>query len=128
MKLFLLILACCSLNTGFAQADTAAAPQMKQYWFVMVIKGKERDKLMDTAIINRLQAGHLANIERMAKSGRLNIAGPFTDNGYWRGIFIFDCPTREEVERLLANDPAIVAGRLDYEIHPLWAMQGAILK
>jgi len=48
------------------------------------------------------------------------VAGPFGDEGKWIGLFIFDCETKEEVEKLLKTDPAIAAGRLNYEIHPWW--------
>ena len=51
---------------------------------------------------------------------KLKVAGPFGDEGKWIGIFIFDCSTKEEVEKLVNTDPAIKAGRLNYEIHPWW--------
>jgi len=112
-------------------SDTAAAApkyEMKQYWFVMLIKGKRRDEIKDTAVINKLQEGHMANIVRLNKLGKLQIAGPFGDDGPWRGIFIFDAATKEEVEGYLKTDPAIAAGRMDYEIHPWWTAKGNTFK
>lgn len=94
--------------------------EMKQYWFVMLTRGARRNEITDTALINRLQAGHMKNMEIMANAGKLTLAGPFGDDGNWRGLFIFNAATKEEVEKLLKDDPAIVAGRLDYEIHPWW--------
>lgn len=102
--------------------------EMKQYWFVMLTKGKDRDKITDTAVINKLQAGHMANMQVMADMGKLMVAGPFGDDGNWRGIFIFDAASKEEVEKLLQTDPAIKAGRLDYEIHPWWTAKGTTFK
>lgn len=101
---------------------------MKQYYFVMLTKGERRNEITDTAIINKLQAGHLANIGKLAKAGKILVAGPFGDDGNWRGIFIFDCETKEEVEKLLNTDPAIAAGRLAYEIHPWWTAKNAVFK
>ncbi len=101
---------------------------MKQYYFVMLTKGERRNEITDTAIINKLQAGHLANIGKLAKDGKILVAGPFGDDGNWRGIFIFDCETKEEVEKLLNTDPAIAAGRLAYEIHPWWTAKNAVFK
>jgi hypothetical protein len=54
-----------------------------------------------------------------SKSPEMNI------RKYWfvmqmRGYFFFDFETKEEVEQLLANDPAIAAGRPAYEIHPFY--------
>lgn len=92
------------------------ASQIRQYWFVMLTRGPHRDQ--DSATAAKLQSGHLANIQRLYNEGKLKVAGPFGDDGDWLGIFIFDCPTREEVVRFLQTDPAIGAGRLMYEVKP----------
>jgi len=94
--------------------------EMKQYWFVMLTRGARRNEITDTTVLNKLQEGHMKNMEVMANAGKLTLAGPFGDDGNWRGLFIFNAATKEEVEALLKNDPAIAAGRLDYEIHPWW--------
>ena len=97
---------------------TKARPEdtIKKYWFVMLMKGQNRSQ--DSATAAKLQEGHMANINRLYYDGKLKVAGPFGDDGNWRGIFIFDCETKEEVETLLNTDPAIAAGRLAYELHP----------
>lgn len=120
-------------NTGFAQNKNEKTFKdgvytMKQYYFVMLTKGERRNEITDTTVINNIQSGHLANIDRLAKEGKILVAGPFGDNGNWRGIFIFDCETKEEVEKLLSTDPAIAAGRLAYEIHPWWTAKNAVFK
>ena len=89
---------------------------IRQFWFVMLTKGTNRSQ--DSLTASKIQEGHMANIKRLYKEGKLKVAGPFGDNGNWIGIFIFDCETKEEVERLLSTDPAVAAGRLLYEIHP----------
>ena len=101
---------------------------LKEYYFVMLIKGPDRDKVTDTTIINKIQAGHMTNMKRLADEGKLLVAGPFGDEGNWRGIFILDCATQEEAEKLLATDPAIKAGRLSYEIHPWWTAMNTVFK
>jgi uncharacterized protein YciI len=138
MKLILTVIAIMLGIPAFAQ-DKAAKPAkprsfkmgeytMKQYYFVMLVKGKDRDKITDTAVINKLQAGHMANMDRLAKEGKLMVAGPFGDDGNWRGIFILDCETEAEAKALLATDPAINAGRLDYEMHPWWTAMNSVFK
>ncbi len=47
--------------------------------------------------------------------------------GDWRGIFIFKTKTIDEAKALVEKDPMIMAGRLNYEIHPWWTMKGAKL-
>jgi uncharacterized protein YciI len=101
---------------------------LKQYFFVMLTRGARRGEITDTAIINKLQAGHMANMTRLAKEGKLLVAGPFGDDGNWRGIFVFDCDTKEEAEEILKSDPAIKAGRLDYEVHPWWTAMNSVYK
>lgn len=109
-------------------AKKPEAYKMKQYYFVMLTKGARRDEIKDTNQLKKIQEGHLANIARLAEMGKIVMAGPFGDEGNWRGIFIFNCPTKAEVEKLLATDPAIAAGRLSYEIHPWWTAQNCLFK
>ncbi len=83
---------------------------------------------IDSLSLAKIQEGHMANINKMAESGKLQIAGPFGDDGNWRGIFIFDAATEDEVKELLKDDPAIQSGRLAYEIHPWWTMPGGLFE
>ncbi len=118
-KLFLLLGSFILLHASFAQQnDKKPEAQIRQYWFVMLTKGNNRTH--DSATAAKIQEGHMANMTRLYNEGRLKVAGPFGDDGNWRGIFIFDCETKDEVESLLKTDPAIIAGRLSYEIHPWW--------
>jgi uncharacterized protein YciI len=94
--------------------------QIRQYWFVMLTEGKNRSQ--DSASAAIIQEEHLANIGRLYMEGKLKVAGPFGDNGKWIGLFIFDCKTKEEVEKLVQTDPAVAAGRLAYEIKPWYTV------
>lgn len=105
----------------FGQKDSAnkkSENQIRQYWFVMLTAGNTRNQDSLTAV--KIQEGHMANITKLYYEGKLKVAGPFGDEGKWRGLFIFDCETKEEVENLLKTDPAVLSGRLAYEIHPWW--------
>ncbi len=70
----------------------------------------------------------MANINAMANSHKLLVAGPFGDDTQWRGILILDCKDQAEAEGLLKKDPAIIAGRLSYEIHPWWTAKNEVFK
>ena len=114
-----LVLACSVICTSaFSQQEKKPDQQIRQYWFVMLTAGNNRNQ--DSIAAANIQQGHMANISRLYNEGKLKVAGPFGDEGKWIGLFIFDCETKEEVEKLLKTDPAIAAGRLSYEIHPWW--------
>lgn len=102
--------------TSNAQSAKSKKPaeSIREYWFVLLVKGPHRDQ--DSATAAQIQRGHLANITRLYNEGKIKVAGPFGEEGDWQGIFIFDAASREEVEKLLQSDPAIKAGRLNYQI------------
>ena len=74
----------------------------------------------------RLQEAHLANNARLVETGELILVGPFTDDGFWRGVFVFKVDSLEEAEALVAGDPAVQAGRLAFELHPWMIEKGTI--
>ena len=92
----------------------------------MLTKGANRTQ--DSVTAEKIQEGHMANITRLHKMGKILVAGPFGDDSNWRGIFIFDCATKEEVEEYLKSDPAIKAGRLGYDIRPWYTAKNCVFK
>ena len=91
--------------------------QIEQYWFVMIRTGPKND--FDSATRSNLFKGHMDNIKRLYDEGKLKVAGPFDKNDLqWRGIFILDCATKEEAEKLVQSDPAIAAGIFSVDIVP----------
>ena len=113
---------------AFGQKDSASKmpdPQIRQFWFVLLTKGNNRSQ--DSATAAKIQISHLNNIKRLYMEGKIKVAGPFGEEGDpiavdWQGIFIFDCPTKQEVEKLLQTDPAIAAGRMVYHIKPWYTV------
>ena len=81
----------------------------------------------DSATAAGLQRAHLANIQRMAREGKLVVAGPFEDDTDLKGIYIFNVASVAEAKTLTASDPAIKAGRLVVELHP-WYGSAALQK
>jgi uncharacterized protein YciI len=59
-----------------------------------------------------LQNGHLANLYRLSKEGKLHLAGPLADGGTHRGIGVLATETIEEAQQWMADDPMIKAGHL----------------
>jgi uncharacterized protein YciI len=108
-------------HTSAASAD----PDLTTYYFGLITKGPNFNAY-DQEGRAKIQALHLANIQRLAALGKLLIAGPFPDNGDWRGIFIFKCASLEEAQALVATDPAVQTGRLRVELHAWTAEKGSI--
>src|SRR5690606_8595324 len=115
-KLLFTVLLIISLDICAVAQDKPPAEQIKKYWFVMLTKGENRSH--DSVTAANIQKGHLDNINRLYYEGKIKVAGPFGDKGDWLGLFIFDADTKEEVDSLLKTDPAIAAGRLNYDIRP----------
>jgi uncharacterized protein YciI len=76
--------------------------------------------------LEQLQEAHLANIRRMYEIGKLLIAGPCTDNGDLRGVYVFKTESLAEAEALAQSDPSVQAGRLWFEFHP-WMIPSGVL-
>lgn len=96
---------------------------MKQYWFVLYSGGEGAP--LDSLTAARSQEEHLAHQAAQAERGLIVMGGPFGKNDAdWRGILLYDCDTREEVEGYLKQDPFVKAGRLNYDIKPWWGAMG----
>ena len=87
---------------------------MKKYIFAFLKRGPNRTSDKEEAA--KLQTAHLENIGRLAKEGKLVLAGPFFGNDDLRGIYIFNVETLEEAKELTETDPAIKAGSLVMEL------------
>jgi uncharacterized protein len=102
--------------------DTSPKYEMKQYWLTFLYKGTNRNH--DSATSARIQAAHIANIERLAKEGKIIMAGPMGYNKDLRGIFIIDAKDSAQAASYVNTDSAIITGRLRFEVHPWWTAKG----
>jgi uncharacterized protein len=99
-----------------AQNDPSKDWKMKTYYMVILKMGPNRNQ--DSTETMRIQSAHLTNMGKMYDDKKLVLAGPFMDDSPLAGIFIFDVATQEEADKLASTDPAVIAGRLIYEVHP----------
>lgn len=87
---------------------------MKQYVLVMLKTGENNTASKEET--NKAFRGHMENISRLVKDGKLIVAGPLGKNEQtYRGIFIFAVPTIEEAKTMVKTDPAFKANLLDAE-------------
>lgn len=103
-----------------AKAKTRPEDQIEQYFFVMIKTGPKQD--FDSVQKAELFKGHMANINKLYYDGILKVAGPFGKNDFtWRGIFVFDCKTKEEAATIAQSDPAVAAGLFAVDIAPWYS-------
>ncbi|QOG04210.1 YciI family protein [Flavobacterium sp. MDT1-60] len=133
MKKLILILGFLFLSTlGFSQdtetkydenlAKSLNADEygMKKYVFCLLKTGTNTTASKEET--QKLFEGHMANINKLAKEGKLVVAGPFMKNDRnYRGIYVFNVTTIEEAQALVATDPAIKANLLEAELTPWYA-------
>ena len=110
----------------FSMTEGDTTYLMKKYFMAFLKKGPNRDHSQEEAAV--IQQGHMDHMNLMAENDQISIAGPFGDDGDTRGMIIFNVPTRVQVEELVSQDPAVIAGRLILEVRPWWAAKGSALK
>jgi uncharacterized protein YciI len=114
-----------AFDAELAQRHGADERGMRRYVLVVLKTGPTR--MLDGEARTAMFAGHMANIQRLAKEGKLAVAGPFmpSDSG-WRGLFIFAVESVEEARALTETDPVIVNGEMVAEYHP-WYGSAALM-
>ena len=98
-------------------------PGMAVYYLVMLVKGPAWTA-EETPDLERLQEAHLAHLSKLYESGKLILVGPLLDNGFIRGISVFQVASAAEARALAEADPAVQAGRFVVELYPWMAQQG----
>ena len=86
--------------------------------YILVILKTGTNKTTDKEFISKCFAGHMENINRLAKLGKLIVAGPLGKNDKtYRGIFILNTTSLDEAKELLQTDPAIKESILEAELY-----------
>jgi uncharacterized protein YciI len=116
------ILACLACTLAVAEKGPTGR-EMETYYVGLIFRGPAWTP-GETPEIMEIQKAHLANIMRLADTGRLVLAGPFMDDGDLRGMFVFRVSSLEEAKELCDTDPAVRAGRLRVELHPWYSAKG----
>ena len=133
--LFLLAVFCCcqiafSQETTFdeALAKSVGADEygMKKYVFCLLKTGSNITASKEETTV--AFQGHMANINRLAKEGKLVVAGPFMANSKnYRGIFVFNVDTVEAAQALVDSDPAVKAKLLEADL-TVWYATAALME
>jgi len=99
-------------------------PDMRFYVLGILEKGEKWTPEV-TEETKKIQAGHMANIQRLAEEKKLILAGPLAQEaGDMRGIFVFDTDKLEDAKKWCDTDPAVQSGRLKVRLMRWYSAKG----
>lgn len=113
--LTLAILAACASGP----APSSDATETADYVLVLLKTGPKQD--VAPGELQELMASHFANMERLANTGELILAGPFAPprtDPELRGVLVFDTDDLDRAEQLTESDPTVSAGIFRHEQFP----------
>ncbi len=124
-----------SLFTACAAKDAkpAATPEapkkheFESYQLVILKKGPNWTAEESEAATKR-QAAHLAHLTKMGESGKMVLAGPFSDqkDESYRGICLYRVGSLDEARALAEADPTVQSGHLAVEAMTWWVEKGYV--
>lgn len=106
----------------FILTNSVAFAQNKSYTFVF-LNNKPDKEVLSKEKSDSIMQGHMDNIGRLAKEGKLLAAGPFEGGG---GIFILNTNSVDEATQWLSTDPGVNAKRWNLEVFPYTITTGSI--
>lgn len=102
--------------------STLAFAQQSSFTFVFLNSKRDKAELPQEEV-KKIMDGHMTNINRLAKEGKLLAAGPFEGGG---GIFIFKTTSVDTAAKWLSTDPGVQAKRWNIEILPYQPRTGGV--
>ena len=115
-----------AFDAELAKKTGADEHGMRSYVLVILKTGPTR--VPDGEKRDAMFAGHFANMKRLAKAGKLALAGPFAkDPDGWRGLFVFAVKDIDEAKALTETDPVIVNGEMVADYHARYGSAAIML-
>ena len=115
-----------AFDAELAKKTGADENGMRRYVLVILKTGPTR--MPDGDARKAMFAGHMANIQRLSKEGKLALAGPFMGDGSgWRGLFVLAVEEIEAAKALVATDPVIANGEMVAEYHTWYGSAATML-
>lgn len=111
-----------TLAVTFLMLCAGACAQNKSFTFVF-LNNKPDKEVLSKEKSDSIMTGHMNNIGRLAKEGKLLAAGPFEGGG---GIFILNTTSIDEANQWLSTDPGVKAKRWNLEVLPYTVRAGSV--
>ena len=135
MKYLVLMLVLLGLGSGLAQEAKKelppSTPKAFDTYYMVFLKSVSDSGPIPQKEAEAIQAGHLKHLYKQHQSGQIIVAGPLEVDAKYplRGLVLYPgTMSREAVEKLVNEDPAIKAGRLQAEIIKWWTPEGGLKK
>ena len=111
-----------------ALSHSANAPMEFDSFIVVLLVRPPDAPDIPKAELDKLQEAHLANINRLAKEGKLLKAGPFEDYSgrNVRGMFILKTDSEQVAREWVGTDPLVKIGRLKPEYLKWYVEKGSL--
>lgn len=87
----------------------------RHYVYMLKPVNVPMDEIMTTEN-EQAMTDHFNRLKVMLAEGRLVLAGPCEDEAF--GVVIFTAESDEDAERIMNDDPAVLAGLMTAELHP----------
>jgi uncharacterized protein YciI len=107
------------------QESVQAKEEPATYYWGFFVRGPNQEKLPEDEA-ERLQKGHIANLERLHAEGKLLMAGPLGEAGRLRGIVVLNVPSLDDVKACFKDDPFVKIGRMEMEAYKWFTTRGDI--
>ncbi len=100
--------------------------ELERYTFVLLRRPPDAPDY-PAERLDQIQEQHLAHLGELHARGVLLLAGPFEDqpDESLRGLCVFTT-SLDETRELMANDPAVRAGRLAADVMSWWTARGSL--
>jgi uncharacterized protein YciI len=127
MNLILSLLLSLNLFTpAFLQQKTEPEHKLIQFYMAILKKGPKWTATR-TKETEQMRQAHMEHALSLLESGKAIAAGPLTDDGEIRGIYIFRAPSADEAKAWANADPLVTSGHLIAEMHP-WLSEDVMKK
>jgi uncharacterized protein YciI len=122
----------CSIAPGALAAGRARLLQEPKYemgtfFLCLLVKGPKFNPA-ETPQNASWGPGHARHIGSLIESGRVAIAGPFTDDDRMRGVLVTTAASADEARSLAEADPGVKAGQYAVEVLQWYAAKNVIKK
>jgi uncharacterized protein len=97
----------------------------KPFTLLLLIAGNE--DTIEKEAAEALQIGHLTHLFTLEQEGHISIFGPVLNDTRIRGIIVFNTTDKEQINRLMSEDPYIKAAYFTYELLDWFSIPGQTL-